>query len=110
MVTPKTFSEEFREDPLDKNSLLEALKGNFSKITEVFHAEVFQHLSYNYTAIPTGFWAIPPLFGYDGLHRRDNTIVFFRELDAPTIKSHWKPKALNEASPFIREGGIEIYP
>ena len=77
-VAPKSFSEIFREDPMDMNSLLEALKDNFPKIIEVFHAEIFHHLAYNYTASPTGFWAIPPAFGYDGLHRRDNTIVLYK--------------------------------
>ena len=109
-VEPRSFSEIFREDPIDMNSLLEALKDNFPKIIEVFHAENFHHLAYNYSASPTGFWSIPPAFGYDGLHRRNNTIGCFKELDAPTIRSHWKPKALNEALPLIRDDGVEIYP
>ena len=56
VAVPKTFSEEFKEEPLDKTSLLESLKSNFPRITEVYDDDVFRGLSYDFSAKPSGYW------------------------------------------------------
>ena len=106
-AAPKTFSEIFREEPLDKKALLESLKPNFVNITEVVHGEVFQHLAYHLSAIPTGFWAIPPPAGYESITLRPNSISSFRELEPPTILAHWKPKAANDSHSYVLEDRVE---
>ena len=100
---PKTFSEIFREEPLDKKSLLDSLKQNFVNITEVVRGEVFQHLAYDFYASPTGFWAIPPPAGYESMTLRPNSIGTFPELEAPTISAHWKPKAAADTHSYVAE-------
>ena len=102
-ATPKTFSEIFREEPLDKKSLLDSLKQNFVNITEVVRAGVFQHLAYDFYASPTGFWAIPPPAGYESMTLRPNSIGTFPELEAPTISAHWKPKAAADTHSYVPE-------